>query len=281
MSTAPPPIRIVTRLLARMQTSIISEGLSFASGNLDRFAMLSLIVRQTVGPAEEPVRPMPVLSLANSLSAPYETVRRNVAALIAAGLCERHPGGVAVSAAGQAALTPYMMHVHAALGEFVAALHAAGVPLPSPRPAIPYSPVSGVRAAADIMLTVLDGNRAPHGSWLQLVVFSAVMDLGFATVTDDVELSRHYADEREVVPDAAIPPTRVATVARRLGMPETTVRRQLAAMVADGRVEREDVGYRVSQQWLNLPENIEVSRTSYMNIRRVMELLAAAGFPFP
>lgn len=271
----------MTRLLAELQTTIVARGLGLAEGNLDRFAMLSLIVRQTIAMPGEPARAISVLSLASSLSAPYETVRRNVGRLVANGLCERRAGGVAVSAAGAVVLEPFLTLTHDALLRFVAKLAAAGVALPAPRPTVVYVPVAGVRAAADIMLAVLDGNRDPHGDWLQLVIFSAVLNIGQAALIDDPTLSRRYPDEHHDVPrdvDAAV---RAATVAQRLGLPETTVRRQLAAMTRDGRIERDGAGFRVAQAWLNRPANVQVSRASYSNVRRILESLAATGFPFP
>lgn len=277
-----PPIRIMTRQLAELQTAIIARGLPLTEGSLDRFAILSLIVRATAGAPGGNGRGISVMSLASSMSAPYETVRRHVARLVASGVCERRAGGVAMAGdpRAQAMLAPVLANTHEALVQFVTELGRHGVPLPAARPAPDYVPAAGIAAAADIMLAVLDGNSEQHREWLELVVFSALLSGNMAGVQADAALARCHADETRDVPADLIRPVRAAALARRLGLPETTVRRQLAAMIRDGRVLRERAGYRVRQEWLNEPRNVAVSRNSYANVRRILERLAGQGFAF-
>ena len=58
---------------------------------------------------------------------------------------------------------------------FVEDLGAAGEALPSPRNGTRYEMATGVRAAIDIMLAVLQTNRDNHADWLDLILFSAVV----------------------------------------------------------------------------------------------------------
>ncbi|MEI9851788.1 MAG: hypothetical protein WDN24_14225 [Sphingomonas sp.] len=115
-------------------------------------------------------------SLANSLSRPYETVRRHIAALIALGLCERTAQGVVPMPAALASrsVAETLAVTHDSFVRFVEDLRRLGVPLPRQRAGGGYAPETGVQAVADVMLAVTDTNRARHRDWTDLVVFSTI-----------------------------------------------------------------------------------------------------------
>lgn len=277
------PIRVVTRALAEMQTTILAKGLLLTNGDVGRFAIFSLIVRMTTARPEHPSAPngITVSSLAGSLSLPYETVRRHVGFLISDGLCSRDSGGVSANPGSAAdAVGEVWRTAHDALGRFVERLVEGSVRVPSRRPGVLYDPAYGVLAAVDLMLSVVDGNRGTHADLTQLAIFSAIFSREQASILADPAVSSTYRDETRPVPSELRSNVRAANIAAMLPISETTIRRHIGYMMADGRIERCSTGIQVSERWLNEPRCVDVSRKSYANMRRILEQLASKGFPF-
>lgn len=276
----------MTRLLAEMQTSIVAAGLRAFDGDIDRFVIFTLVGRQSLTGAPngegEPGTPISMHALANSLSRPYETVRRHVHALIDDGICDRQPNGVI--SPRQSLTSPRLQALiataHDAFVRFVEDLAALGVPLPKARPGVAYDPSVAVRKAADLMLAVTDTNRGVHGDWAELVVYSTILCANVRRFAHDPALALRYADQTASPPRELWVPVRSSVVARVIGLSASTVRRRIAAMLADGRVERRRGGVAISEAWLNRPESIATSTESHHNIRRILERAAAEGFPF-
>jgi len=281
-----PPIRLMTRLLAEMQTTIVSAGVRALGGDLDRFVIFTVVGRQslTTTPSGESGdgTPISMHALANSLSRPYETVRRHVHALIDLGICDRQPNGVI---SPRESLTGPLMQglmvtAHDAFVRLVDDLATLGIPLPRARPDIPYDPRVAVRKAADLMLAVTDTNRDVHGDWAELVVWSTVLCANARRFARDPVLALLYADQTRSPPAELWLPVRPSVVSRAIGISESTVRRRITAMLADGRLEQRRGGVVVSETWLNRPDSVATSNASYYNSRRILERAAAAGFPF-
>lgn len=281
-----PPIRLMTRLLAEMQTSIVAAGLRAFDGDIDRFVIFTVVGRQSLtnGPGEEGQAGTPISmhALANSLSRPYETVRRHVHALIDQGVCDRQPNGVISPRQHFASpmMQPLMATTHDSFVRFVADLAALGQPLPKARPGVPYDPTVAVRKAADLMLAVSDANRAVHTDWAELVVYSTILCANVRRFAHDPVLALRYADQTVSAPADLWLPVRPSVVARVIGLSDSTVRRRIAALSADGRVVKRRGGYVASEAWLNRRESVATSTASYHNIRRILERAAALGFPF-
>lgn len=280
-----PPIRLMTRLLAEMQTSIVGAGIKAFDGDLDRFVIFTVVARQSLAPVagEGPTgTPISMHALANSLSRPYETVRRHVHALIDMGICERQPSGVISPARSQTG--PVMLGLvatsHDSFVRLVDDLATLGVALPRPRAGVQYDPSVGVRKAADLMLAVTDTNRAVHADWAELVVYSTILCANVRGFAHDPVLALLYADQSVRMPPELWRPVRPSVVARAIGLSESTVRRRIAALLADGRIEERRGGVAVSEAWLNQPDSVATSTASYHNIRRILERAAGFGFPF-
>lgn len=286
-----PPIRLVTRLLAEMQTSIVMAGLNAFDGDLDRFAIFTLITRQSratpprsdgAGNVETAVKAISVNSLAASLARPFETVRRHVNGLIAGGYVMRVPNGVVAKApeTQPPAITAAWTIAHDAFVRLVEDMQMFDLPMPVARAGAPaYNPAIGVAAAADIMLAVADGNRGLHQEWMNLVLYSTILCANTRRYTYDPVLARRYADQRQVPPESLRRPLRSTALARTLNLPYSTVHRRLEQLVADGRVVKRPDGLLVSEDWLNLPGSVAVSTASYQNIRRIVAAATLAGFP--
>lgn len=284
---AAPPIRLVTRFLAEMQTSIVAAGIRAFDGDLDRFVIYTLIVRQGMrsweaGPDAQGAAAIPVNSLAASLSRPFETVRRHVIALAEAGLCQRTPAGVVADAAAQdrPESRELMAIAHDSLVRLIDDLQRFGVALPDARGTGAYDPAAGLQAAADMMLAVVDTNRVAHREWLNLVVFSTILCANSRGYAHDPQLALLYRDHRRTAPDTIRRPVRTSVVARTLGIAESTARRHVAGLLRSGTVQQVRAGLLANEQWMNTPPAVAISTASFHNIRRILNWLAARGFPF-
>lgn len=284
-----PPIRLVTRLLAEMASSIAAAGLSAFDGDLDRFIIYTLILRQSItrpeandaAGAAPAIRTISINSLAASLGRSFETVRRHVNALIAQGLCRRTPDGLIALDTGldRVAMSEGLIVAHDSFVRMVEDMVGFGLTLPAARPDLPYRHDVGVNAAVDIMLAVLATNMAAHREWLNLALYSTIHWANVQQFAHDRAVALNYVDERQPIPARLLDPISAGAIARALALPPATVRRRVTALTADGRVERIPGGLVVSQAWLNRPESVAISRASWQNIRRILGRAAAAGFP--
>ena len=169
--------------------------------------------------------------------------------------------------------------IHDAAVRFVADMARAGVQMPAVGMVRPYHHAAGVQAAIDLMLAVVVTNRTTHADWLELVLFSTIYWANSQRLNADRELAWHYADGSKEPPLSLRVPVRTSAVARALGLPEATVRRRLARLLADGRVERHGKKLLVSEAWLNRPESIATSIQSFSTVRLLLARLGVNGFP--
>ncbi|MDH7972891.1 hypothetical protein QH494_11905 [Sphingomonas sp. AR_OL41] len=281
-SLALAPIRLATRFLAEMQTSILCAGIAVFGGNLDRFAIFTLIMRQSVAPPGDPrAVGISINGLAQSLSYPFESMRRHVNALLAAGLCVRGPGGIAAApdALQQPALADVILLSHDCFVRLVEDLKRFDVPMPEHRD-VPYDFMTGINAAIDLMLAVADSNAQAHADWAELVLFSAILCANTKLYIHDPVLGRRYADQTAIPPRELLLPISMRRVALALSMPVSTAQRWASHLQRDGRVVRTRGGLLVSEEWLNRPQNVAISTQSYHNIGRILHRVASQGFPF-
>ncbi|MEN2785563.1 ArsR family transcriptional regulator [Sphingomonas qilianensis] len=276
------PIRLITRLLAEMLTSIARAGIEAFGGDLDRFGIFALIMVQSGlrGPGATP-SPMSTNALATCLSRPFETVRRHVNAMIAEGLCVRTNAGVIVSpdCRQRPAIAALLVLTHDAFVRMTEDLIAFDQPVPAAR-GTPYDPDVAVRGALEMLLAVADGHKTLHRCWTSLALFYTSLCGAMRDVTDDPVLARVYADATMVVPEGLCRPVRASALARALGLPYSTVQRRMAAIVAEGRAVQVRGGVLPVEARLNTVDARAVSRLSLFQLRRVLGVAAAGGFPF-
>ncbi|MEH3158710.1 MAG: hypothetical protein PGN08_07065 [Sphingomonas taxi] len=259
----------VTHLLAEMQTNINAAGLRNFEGDVDRFAIFSLIVRESLC-RNVRGKAISTHSLAISLSRSFETVRRHVIAMTEQGLCVRGRTGVLVrpEVLERPDIAKLMRLSHDSFVRFVEGATQLGEMRALRSVPKPYDPHVGIAAAIDVMLATADSNRAVHRNWLDLVLFSTVLA---------ANLQRRGNSGEKVGPTHAVRPT---VLARALNLPETTVRRRLKALIEpDGPLVRGSAGFLVSKRWLERPEAAETSERTYTNIRLIVAQAAANGFP--
>jgi len=196
-------------------------------------------------PPDELRRPVSVNALASSLRLPYETVRRRVAAMTAAGVCVTTPKGVYVPAA---ALTgpryeALALARYERLKQFyedLQALSALGrVNLaPAGAPQHDRPPVRAAnRAISEYMLRVVDEMML---RWRDPVPGILHMEMTRANIL--------FTDRQRLAMDAPVPdelrtPVSTLELARRVGLPPETVRRHLAKLEAAGLCRRAKGGH--------------------------------------
>lgn len=260
----------VTQLLAEMQTSILSAGLHHFAGDIDRFGIFSLIVRESLRRTARG-KAISTHSLAISLSRSFETVRRHVIALTDAGVCVRGPHGVLVRAEilDRPDIAALMRLSHDSFIRFVEGIVAMDdTPIVCAPTTRAYEPIVGIAGAIDVMLATVDSNRAIHRNWLDLALFSTVLYGNF---------QRRQALGGALGPAHAVRPRALADA---LNIPETTVRRRLKTMVeADGPLIRCPNGFMISAAWLARPEAVATSARTYANIRLIVGQAAVSGLP--
>lgn len=264
----------MTRLLAEMQARINAAGLRSFAGDVDRFAIFSLIARESFRGGGRAMG-ISTHSAAISLGRSFETVRRHVNALIAAGLCVRLHGGVVVrpdvlDRPDIAALTAI---THDSFVGLVEGLAQAGELPPLRAGAVRYDPTVGINAAVDVLLANADGSRPVHGDWLDLVIFSTMLaaNLHRARCADPVGEGAGFGPAQAV---------RASVLARVLHVSETTIRRRLARIGGrGGPAVRLRQGYVISADWLARPEAVEAGRRTASAVRLAIAAAATQGFP--
>lgn len=225
-----------------------------------------------------PAGAISVRAIAQSLDLAYETTRRQVGALEAAGLLARAgESGVRI------ADDPARLHLGrargrlAALRTLVADLKGLGFefdpgPLgPTPEDDALAAPLSDL--LDDFILRVLEAGVEPYGSMLDAVIFSALVAVNAGAITYDPELAATYAWSDSPPPDALRRPATITELAERLGMPHETVRRRLARHQALGWADRVRGGYLSAMSRQQAPE---VMQGSQIIVQRFLQLVRAA-----
>lgn len=284
--------RLIVRLIAELETSMVAAGVRALAGDLDRAIIFMVVARASemlsphgaghAGGEGRAAKAISINALAASLGRPFETMRRHIHALCGAGLCARGPAGVTVPEAvhSRPEIVALFRGNHDALVRMVEDMRGFGVPLPETRAHIAYDWHTGLAATHDVLLTGIEFHAHRFQSWTDLVLANAILCANARPLTRNRELALAYADFSPAPPDAVLQPVSTGSVARALGLPPSTAHRRVAAMIESGILARRARGVVLAEAALSDPERIEESRTSMLHVRQILIRLAAGGFRF-
>jgi DNA-binding Lrp family transcriptional regulator len=221
-------------------------------------------------------RPVSVNAVAESLSLPFETVRRRVRALARQGLCVVTPRGVyvpnaAVTSAGYNAIQRGRYERLKAFHDTAVRLGVVGAPsaVSPPRAAPPIRAAD--RALAEYMLRVSDRLMALTGGVIDGVVFLELARSNLAPLSEQ-DLARPDLSER-------LAPIRTLPLARRRGLPRETTRRHVFELEARGFCKRDSRGLRASAPPAAWPKIRALLTENLANVQRLFARLNQLGVP--
>ncbi|RAK59594.1 hypothetical protein DJ021_07155 [Phenylobacterium hankyongense] len=239
-------------------------------------------------PPDELRRPVSVHAVASSLRLPYETVRRRVAKLAAAGLFEITSQGVYAPRA--VLTTPQYEAALRANYDLVRSLYftlrdlgPAHDPLQSvePRP----GPLSGcdpvavrtvARASAEYFLRLVDPMTEHFGDLSVGLLMMGIVRANTDSISVHEEATGPLGSS-PLLPDEVRVPARLSDLAAALNMPYESVRRRVSALVDEGRCERKGAGVIVPARTLAQPELATVVRQNRGHMRHMFGSLAQLG----
>ena len=274
MIGALPPTLMIRCLLAELLAGVVAALTPVLGARVERVLIYLLLLRRTLDGG----RPTPVLGVGETLAMPFETARRHVVALAAAGRCRRVPGGMI--AAGRplvdAALGPRLALVHDRTVALIERLAAAALLPELTAAAGEYDWVDGLRIAADLTLAIAAADQSRCAKPIDRVLLAALLAGNAAAITADPGLFRRAAPPHEVAP--AWRPVRRRFVAGALHLPEATVRRRFVGL--DAAVEVTSNGLVLRPAWLTDAAGEAVGAELHASLRRHLAQLARRKFPF-
>lgn len=275
--------RLIFRSVMAFMLDLVSRQIRRHDGDFTR-AVLYMAACQASRPAAgQPVRTFSVRALAQSMDLPYETTRRKMAELEAAGLARRvAPRGYAVAPAqfeGAAwradceatwrALRRVIIDLKAL--DFDFDQFAGGPAMATVRDLAGIDRVVAVAILAnDFQLRVLESGMAPHGDMLDAAIHCVCMLANAEGLSRDPRLAWTYAGAESPPPDSLRRPQTITDMARRLGLGHETVRRRVRLFVERGWMRRVTGGYLVTVERM---QTAEVLQAGLMVSQRFLQLL--------
>jgi DNA-binding Lrp family transcriptional regulator len=222
-------------------------------------------------------RPVSVNAVAQSLSLPFETVRRRVRKLARDGVCVLTPRGVHVP---QSVVTSPLYNAiqlarHQRLACFHAELRTAGaLPKPgvAPASAADAEPIRAVnRAISEYMLRISDNLLALAGDPVSGVV---LLEMARSNA-EGLTAADPWADGWAAL--AARRPVRASALAVRLRLPAETTRRHVALLEAQGFCVRTSKGLFCKAPATRLAASARIVRDNLVNVQRMFARLEPLG----
>jgi DNA-binding transcriptional ArsR family regulator len=207
-------------------------------------------------------RPVSINAVAASLGLPFETVRRRIRRLAAAGVCTVSAEGVVVPASFLAS-PAYLQSVlvgHFRLKDFYFELLAAGLTGELPASSYELEDDIPMRAAArllaDYVLRTSEGLMREAGNVISTMILTALL--------------AHALRETPA-------PLSVKGAAARLKLPPETVRRHLVQMAEDGLCLRTPAGAAMTPEILSRPGFVALFADNAKHVQRLLVGLAERG----
>lgn len=208
-------------------------------------------------PTDDRRRPVSVYAVAKDLGLPYETIRRRVRRLTAAGVCAQVEGGLIIPAKVLTAPAHdgIIAETWAATTEFVEAAGRLGVVGGPPQAQGPDVLRQTLRLTTDFFLeSTCHSARILDLDVLTVLALRTVNMANIAHVTHDPDLAQAHAGLEEVVPDAQRHPVSVYAIGKFLLLPYETTRRAVIRLEARGLVRRGPDGLSMGSEILGRPE---------------------------
>jgi DNA-binding Lrp family transcriptional regulator len=234
-------------------------------------------------------RPISIARLAESTGLPYESTRRIVQRLIETGVCVLVRGGVILpSAVIERPETARMVTANVRyVREFVRKLLAFGlVEEPAPaeagawRGAVADAAVARVvaRLSAEYGLRALQLLVETYGDIRLGIVAQTIVVANTAHLEAPMGEGWRYGGVDQTPPDEVRRPVSVLSLARSLGLPYETVRRQVARLVEAGVCTRTEGGLIVPAAVLESPAAVRAMLANVQYVRTFARKLQAVGF---
>lgn len=207
-------------------------------------------------------RPVSINAIAASLGLPFETVRRRIRRLAAAGVCTVNGDGVLVPASFLASPT-YLRSVmsgHLRLRAFYFDLTAHGLVDELPSSAYALEQDIPIRAAArllsDYVLRTSEGLMREAGNVISTLILTALLAAAL---------------------DGEAAPLPAKAIAAQLKLPAETVRRHVLQMAEDGLCERTTAGVAIPAAILGRPGLQLLFADNAKHVQRLLSGLAERG----
>ena len=191
-------------------------------------------------------QPVSVYGLAQTLSLPYETVRRHIKRMVAAGLCEKTDRGIIVPAAviTSPAVLTLIINLASETRDYVGLMIEAGLDIPQAHVEPGWqAPGPVARLAAGYLL---DSQQLLMGAvkidFISGLIFLEINYLNTMHFSKDKSLASAYSGLTAVLPNDQRRPVSVYQLARRLRLPYETCRRHVLKLQSVDLCERGATG---------------------------------------
>ena len=229
-------------------------------------------------------RAISVRAVAQSLGFSYETTRRRVIALEAAGMIRRlGESGVCLSP-GALDCPKHLQdaaETHASIMSLFGKLKRLGVELPPPPKPSTLEPAELDVAVAgccdDFALRVIEVGVFPNASSLTGVIFVALVVANADPLTYDFELANRYAGLDEPPPDSVRRAATITEIGQRLGLPHEVVRRRILHLISTGHARRVTGGYMANMEVMQSPLIMNSAMTISQRFLQMTQSLLSLG----
>ncbi len=248
------------RVLARPVTNLMLDELARLIEQFEGDYLMSLIdlsiiqaTRPTGNPEVDDTRAISALAIGRALGLPYETCRRKVRDLEAAGLCRRVSTNRLAVARGRLENPAYRAQCDARwrnLRLYLVELRDIGFDLNefgevSPQTAVKAPNLSRTIAwlMDDFILRMQEARITNEEDAFNSLVMTALSNMNGETIRADRELTWMYAGGDTPPPDSLRTPVTIAMLARRVKISEDVIGRRVNAYLQRGWISRVHGGY--------------------------------------